>query len=498
MLLCEAVGQERFADQVKIYATDIDEDALAAARTGYAADALETVPRELVTRYFDLQAGRHVFKPSLRRAIIFGRHDLLQDAPISRVDLLLCRNTLMYFTAETQARILARFHYALRDDGYLFLGRAEMLLTHADLFKPIELRHRVFQKVPQVQVRERLALVAQAGNPEVAEMLGNQVQLRALAGEQLPVAELVLDERDHLMSANHLARASFRLTEIDIGKAFRDLEVSYHPVELRSPLSRATSERQPVVVGDVEHRLPDGGVILFDVHVIPLLDDRKRVVGTSITFRDVTELRKMQSELDRVRHEVETANEELQSSYEELETTNEELQSTVEELETTNEELQSSNEELETMNEELESTNTELQTINSDLRQRTDQVDRLNTFLDAILTSLHVGIAVLDKGLKVLMWNARSYDLWGVRDDEAIGKPFLTLDIGLPFEIVEAMIREVQEGSRPVLKVVDAVNRRGRSIKCRIAITPLSAVNMSAEGALVVMEEMSGRQPESG
>src|SRR5438445_13507874 len=122
-----------------------------------------------------------MFRAALRRAIIFGRHDLTQDAPISRLDLLICRNTLIYFTAEAQGRILARFHYALNDDGYLFLGRAEMLLTHTALFTPIELKERLFTKVAKLQPRELLMLLAQSGNAEASNHVARQQLVRELA-----------------------------------------------------------------------------------------------------------------------------------------------------------------------------------------------------------------------------------------------------------------------------------------------------------------------------
>ncbi|HEX6488581.1 MAG TPA: CheR family methyltransferase [Candidatus Dormibacteraeota bacterium] len=492
---CEAIGPDEFVRRVKVYATDVDEEALATARGGYTLDALSRLPEDLVQRYFDLQAGRYLFKPALRRAIIFGRHDLMQDAPISRVDLLICRNTLMYFTAESQARILARFHYALNDSGYLFLGRAEMLLTHSDLFVPTELKYHIFRKVPRVQLGERMVTVAQGGNSDTPELAGTRVQLRALAGEQLPVPEIVLDAGETLIAANHAARAAFKLAPTDIGKPIKDLELSYRPLELRSRIATALREHKPVLVNDVAHTAPDGpdGTV-YDVHVVPLMAERNGlVVGISVTFHDVTEQRHLRSELDRVRQEVETANEELQSSYEELETTNEELQSTVEELETTNEELQSSNEELETMNEELESTNSELQAINTDLRTRTDQVDQLNTFLDAILASLQVGIVVLDAQFKVAMWNARSFDLWGVREEEAVGKVFFDLDIGLPLDQIEQMTRGVAAGTeKDAQRTVAAINRRGRTMRCRVSVTPLSAVSPSGKGVVVLVEEIAG------
>src|SRR5262249_31781968 len=361
-----------------------DQEAMAQARAAaYTATEVESVPGPWREKYFTPTAGRFVFRPELRRALIFGRHDLMQDAPISRLDLLLCRNTLMYFTAETQGRILARFHYALNDDGYLFLGRAEMLFTHSALFIPVDLKQRMFSKVARLQLRERLMLLAQSGSAEATNHVARQLRVRELATEGVPFAQLVVDSLGVLVTANQAARRMFDLPPGDIGRPLKDLDVSFKPMDLRSPIDRVYRERRPFIATGVEFPMPDGGVRTFDVNVSPLIDDDGSIVGTSVAFVDITGVTQLRGELGRAKPDVETAYEELQSSNEELETTNEELQSTVEELETTNEELQSSNEELETMNEELESTNAELQSINNDLHVRTDEVGKLNTFLRA-------------------------------------------------------------------------------------------------------------------
>jgi two-component system CheB/CheR fusion protein len=152
----------------------VDELALLQARHAvYPAKDLEGLAPELREKYFELGNGRYAFRGDLRRTVIFGRHDLLQDAPISRLDLLVCRNTLMYFNAEAQSRILARFHFALNDTGYLFLGKAEMLLTHANLFSPIDLKNRLFSKVPKVELRDRMVVLTQAGDVAAAEQWAN-------------------------------------------------------------------------------------------------------------------------------------------------------------------------------------------------------------------------------------------------------------------------------------------------------------------------------------
>src|SRR5262245_64886622 len=132
-----------FRQRVKIYATDVDEEALARARQAvYPSASLETVPPELRQKYFQEGKDGFTFRADTRRAIIYGRHDLIQDAPISKLDLLACRNTLMYLNAETQSRVLARFNFALLPKGFLFLGRAEVMMTSTALFQPLDLKQR--------------------------------------------------------------------------------------------------------------------------------------------------------------------------------------------------------------------------------------------------------------------------------------------------------------------------------------------------------------------
>ncbi len=166
MLLAEAVGEQQFRQRVKIYATDVDEEALAQARQGsYTADAVAALPAGMLAKYFEPAADRFVFRPDLRRSLIFGRHDLVQDAAISRLDLLVCRNTLMYFNSETQAKILARFHFALRPSGYLLLGKAETLLSHNTSFRPEDLKSRIFQRTSSATMRDRLLAMTPAAAP---------------------------------------------------------------------------------------------------------------------------------------------------------------------------------------------------------------------------------------------------------------------------------------------------------------------------------------------
>lgn len=490
MLMIDALGEDGFKNRVKIFATDIDEVALTQARiAAYTPKEMEPVPNEFRDKYFQISGGTYVFRPDLRRSIIFGRHDLVQDAPISHLALLVCRNTLMYFNAETQTKVLARFHFALKDTGYLFLGRAELLLTHASLFTPINLKYRMFKKLPKVNMRDKLLVLAQAGDYEAANQLTRQVRLRELSFDGLRTAQIVIDINGNLVLANERARTLLGLGSAAIGKPFQDLEVSYRPVELRSLLEKAYAEHRVIEVKKVEKHLPDGSVQYLDVQVFPIFDNGGGPLGVSITFTDVSEYYRLQEELERSKHDLETAYEELQSTNEELETTNEELQSTVEELETTNEELQSTNEELETMNEELQSTNEELQTTNEELRQNTDELNSVNSFLESVFKSLRKGVVVIDNSGKILIWNSEAEDMWGLRTDEVLGKVFLELDIGLPVGQLRDAIDETLKGSKMSEHVLDAVNRRGKSIKVRVTLTPLITQRKENNGAIIMMEE---------
>lgn len=497
MLLADALGENAFRERVKIYATDVDEEALAKARSAtYTLREVEDIPQPLLQRYFVKNGSSYSFQKELRRNLIFGRNDLIQDAPISRIDLIICRNTLMYFNAETQSRILARFHFALIDTGILFLGKAEMLLTHTNIFTPIDLKLRIFSKVPRVNFRDRLLMMAQVGSEEGVNTMMGLVRIREMNFDTGHEAQIVVDANNNLVFANGRARDTFNISPRDVGRPFQDLEISYRPVELRSSIQRSYTDRSPVLLKDIEWVNASGEKRLFDVRIQPLLENGSHILGVGITFSDVTHFMQLQRQLEQANHELETAFEELQSTNEELETTNEELQSTIEELETTNEELQSTNEELETMNEELQSTNEELQTINDELRQRTDELNQVNSFLESILTGVRFGVAVVDRNLNILAWNRMAEDYWGLRADEVITHNFLNLNIGLPVEQLKRPLREclngLHDGTEIKLKVH---NRRGKEMICNVNLNPLTLKDKTIQGVIILMEDENEMQP---
>ena len=499
MLFAEHLGLDAFKETVKIYATDVDEDALARGRQGvYTKDAIENVPPELQEKYFEGVDGRFTFRKDLRRQVIFGRHDLIQDAPISRVDLLVCRNTLMYFNAETQARILARFHFALNDSGVLFLGRAETMIAQPGAFAPIDLKRRLSAKVPPPGGSRGRVPLAVPIDP--ADPTPRSTTLHDLALDSVPTPQITVDLAGNLVGANERARVLFDIAAADVGRPLRDLKISYRPADHRTLLDQAFADRRPATIREIEWPSVAGEPRWIDVHVLPLLAPRdKTVVGASVAFVDVSAAKRLQHDLERSNRELETAYEELQSTNEELETTNEELQSTIEELETTNEELQSTNEELETMNEELQSTNEELHTTNDELRVRSDDLNQVNTFLESILSSLRGAVVVVDSDLKVLAWNPVAEDYWGLREDEVRGRNVLGLDIGLPTEKLKQPLRACIQGAKDFATLsLDAVNRRGRAMRCHVTISPLVTRDSRNHGAILLMEEDAGSAERNG
>ncbi|MDY7103649.1 MAG: CheR family methyltransferase [Actinomycetota bacterium] len=470
----EVMGVEAFSRQVKIYATDIDDDALRQARLGvYSAKGLEPLSAELVERYFEPTGSSYVLRPELRRRVIYGRHDITRDAPISRLHLLSCRNVLMYFNAETQNQILDRFHFALGEEGVLFLGKAEMLLSDGERFEALSMPNRIFRRRPGARTYRPIH------SPVVLEVAratgGNlrQRQLRDLAIETAPSAHVLVDVNGVVTLINNQARAMFGLSSREEGRPLRDLEVSYRPVELRSLIDQAQSERRLVRRNAIERALGDESRFL-DVLVQPLISDDGIVLGVDIVFSDTTDYVRLQEDVRRSREDLETAYEELQSTNEELETTNEELQSTNEELETTNEELQSTNEELETMNEEL--------------RTRTQELDETGTFLEATLASVPDGVVVLDDALRVRAWNRSAENLWGLRSSEAEGVSFFALDIGLPTGQLREPIRRCFDEGVSARVELAAVNRLGRNITCAVAVSPLGT---DRDGVVVTMEDLA-------
>ncbi len=426
ILLAEHFGPRIQEYDVKIYATDIDEEALNAARRGeYSADALKRIRPELREKYFHGKGLLRVNR-EIRKLVIFGRSNHASDAPISHVNLLTCRNVLIYFDAALQKQILDRLHYALEPGGILFLGKSESQLTNSAHFRRLNARWRIFQRITDsVGADERAGSSESNGEPMQRsskareEVDGIRQQQRYLL-ETLRIGVLALGPDDIVVQNNSAAQTLCGLPLANlVGRRLQESDIFIRIPELGAQL-QATRLNNEFARFITRIKTPNE-VRLLEVTLRPVLDEKGQRNGTYIYIDDQTTQEKLQTTVE----ELESTSEELQSANEELETTNEELQSTNEELETTNEELQSTNEELETTNEELQSLNEELETTNQELEERTKELDQVNSVYTQTLERIRLPVMLVNQERRIEFWNARALRLFGFKSKPPVE---LTLD----------------------------------------------------------------------
>ncbi|MFP4263384.1 MAG: EAL domain-containing protein [Halomonas sp.] len=413
MLFAEALHGAADAPTVQIFATDIDDDALAVARRGlYPAAALETVPGALLQRYFQPYSSSFEAGKRLRDMIVFARHNLVEDPPFLRLDLVTCRNVLIYFDNALQAKVLKRFHFALRKRGILFLGRSESAGQSETLFVPLDHRERTYRKQGDPQPlptgtprrlaslphRKRREIEVQQLLDGVVAHLGATVALCDGHGNILHTAgkvEGVLQfPRGHTKVA---------ISEV-IAEPFRaELISMLHQVNKAPQVKKAPrvmlGRRRPV--GEETWRL--------SVHPVPDKDDRQLMIMVELCEPSGDRAAPSsppgpgRSEAE---DELQATREHLQSLIEELATANEEMQSLNEETQASNEELQATNEELEAANEEMQATNEELMSLNEELNIRTAELQQLNDEYTHLYDSLEFPILVFDREYFLRRFNA--------------------------------------------------------------------------------------------
>jgi two-component system, chemotaxis family, CheB/CheR fusion protein len=484
MLLAEHLGNRASEYLVKIYGTDIDENALATARhAAYRTEQLKEVPNELLERYFSRDGHMFRLRRELRQWCIFGVHNIIQAPPLSHLDLLTSRNLMIYFRSELQDRLVARFHYALREGGYLFLGRSESLLARSRLFSPLNTKWRIFQRSPgglaavQAPANEH----AESGGPVVRSeraVIATWVQ-RAM--EALPAATLIVDMTDTIVGWNPAAERLFDVPVTSaIGRKFRDLDVSYRVEGLRSRIEDVKARHAVAQTEEATFSRRTGEIVHADFFVAPLVD-AQRMIGVIVFAQDATEQVRLREQMSRIAEQHATAIEELQSTNEELETTNEELQSTNEELETTNEELQSTNEELEATVQEFQALNAELATLNAQLESRTSELNRLDSLHRALLDSLDQGVIVTDRDVVVEAWNVQTERMLRIPAGQAVGRDLFALPIGDVTRARPVIQRVLTTGQPEVVDGLSYVSADGESRRLGLRIAPMR----SADGRII-------------
>ena len=495
ILLAEYFGARIQDYDIKIYATDIDEEALNTARRGeYSQDTVRQVRPEWREKYFYGKGLMRVNR-EIRRLVIFGRSNLGQDAPISHVNLLVCRNLLIYFDSDLQKQILARIHYALDPGGVLFLGKSESQLTNSPQFQRLNGRWRIFQRITTSATaddrpddpRRQEAAEPSSIDSRKQELDGLRNQHRYLLDTlRVGVFSLAADETIAQHNTAVLTLCALPASNL-IGRRLADTDLFMRIPDL-GPRLQATRINNESVRFSARIRMGSDEK-LIEVTIRPLLDEKGQRSGTLIYLEDQT----MQEKLQTTVEELESTSEELQSANEELETTNEELQSTNEELETTNEELQSTNEELETTNEELQSLNEELETTNQELEERTKELDQVNSVYVQTLEKIRLPVMLVNNERHIEFWNSTALRMFGFKSKPPVD---LTIDqLPLSQSLKSLLIRR----HRAVLVKEQPIVARGQDLGSRfnsVADIHFSVIPREdrTNDVLIMFEPSAGRQ----
>ncbi len=490
IMISEFMGPRITSYNIKIYATDNDEHALRIARRGeYTAESLHLVPPQIRDKYFSGE-GRLRIARDLRKLVIFGRSNLLHDSPISHVDLLICRNVLIYFDPMAQQHIVTRLRYALNDGGILFLGKSESQLKRYSDMLPLNPKWRIFLRRSSPDQDK-----ARGGNGK-AEMDSNLKEkaqhefhnLKLYYDALLTTLEpgiLVMDSGDTIITENEKVAKFFNLSTNLVGKKLQETELWQRCAELKHRLQESRAGNPKTV--RFEYSTSPSSTVAITIKPI-LSQSQAGQVGTLIYMENVAPRTTLQGAIG----DLEGTAQDLQTANEELETTNEELQSTNEELETTNEELQSTNEELETTNEELQSLNEELETTNEELSARTRELDEVNARYSEMLERMPWPVFLVNEDGAIYMFNSAAQNLFGFASPSAKGMLLKELPLdGKSRQLLE-------EGYNSVVNSHIQAELRNRRISTNrfqgmvnIHFIPLSQ-GSSGHGVIVMFEKKEG------
>jgi len=434
LLLCEHLGSRINEFQVQIFATDVDGDALARARKGVYPDAaLKALTPEMIDRYFVARGGFFQVVKSVRDMIVFAKHDVIQDPPFLRVDMISCRNLLIYFTAALQTKVLNIFHYALNPGCYMLLGKSEAASAASSRFHTVDKKWKLYRRLGESRPVVRDMVASYDPRPvEVPRPLGlpprqrepslGDLAARAMIDAYAPPTLIVDTDGRILNIQGEVSRF------LSLGQGEPDLNVHVMARrelrgEVRSVLTRALRDQAPVSGSTVPLNSDDGTLVRLTARPLNNSQDRLFLLSFETppqTFEmpPPTGDSEIDSRLAIMEQELAATRENLQTVVQELETSNEELQSLNEELQASNEELQSSNEEYETSNEELQSTNEELTTVNQELQIKTTELAAANADLENVLRSLGFPLVVVDRSLRVTRFNAQARRVFDLLPDD--------------------------------------------------------------------------------
>jgi two-component system CheB/CheR fusion protein len=476
ILLREQMERLDRPPHVQIFATDLDARALAIARAGrYPEGALQhQVSAERLSRWFVKEGATYTVSKQLREMCIFSPHNVLKDAPFSRIDLLSCRNLLIYLNADLQTRVIPIFHFSLKQDGYLFLGNAENVTKHAKLFAPLDRKNRVFKRLetstrilpefPLASGPRRLGDAHLATAPWRRSSVAGVGRRAELVAERYAPAYVVVDEQGDVLhfsgrTGRYLEPAAGVATLNILGLVHRELRL-----DLRTALHKAATLGGPVETPRVQLNI-DGQVTAVSI-VVERVGGGQEPTTMVVIFQDggavpdglvagVEHGLVSDEHVQRLEGELRVTKDRLQATIEELESTNEELKSSNEEYQSINEELQSANEELETSREELQSINEELQTVNHELANRVAELGRTHSDLQNLFESTQIATVFLDNDLRVRSFTPAATETFHLLDSD-IGRPIGHIGARIEYPELQEDVRKVIRSLAPVQREVTA------------------------------------------
>jgi two-component system CheB/CheR fusion protein len=513
ILLLEEAARHPIRPPMQVFGSDLDSRALAAAREGRFPLAIEPdVSEERLRRFFTREGDHYRVRQEVRDIVLFAVHDLLKDPPFAHVDLISCRNVLIYFDRELQEQVCSTFHYALNPGGYVFLGASETADNPPGLFRTVDRTARIYQStaapgdkpraMPRLlgppRVREPIMQFGRILSPTVA--LGEAAMHRR-AIEQVAPPSMLIDESHRVV---HLSENAGRYVLPAGGPLSGDAVDLVRPelrFELRSALNRVFEKREATLSLPILVRF-NGAPHRIHLQIKPVLDDgdsnpRAAIIifiegepvdesllsldrpSDSETVRRLTqEIELIQTRLRTVREESDSANEELRAANEELQSINEEYRSTSEELETSKEELQSINE--------------ELQTVNSELKLKLDAISRAHSDLQNLIAATDIGTLFLDSSLRIKRFTERTTELFRINATDE-GRPITDFAHQLEYDDLIKDARAVLADLTPVRRELRSRNGRWYDVRIR----PYRTVEDKIDGIVLTFVDISeGHQVE--
>ncbi len=501
--------------QVQIFGTDINEKNIEKARQGIYSTTIESdVNEKRLKRFFKSSNGNYQISKTIRDKCVFAKQDITADPPFSNMDLISCRNMLIYFDVYLHERVVPTLHYALKMGGFLVIGQSESIGKFTQLFEPVNNKRAIYMKK---RAQPHVSFGLQASAPYLKRKEGKE-------GEKKDTLSVLKDEVDHLLVTDYVPAALLVNSDLDVlifrgniapyvlpesGLASLNLAKIIRK-ELRSEVQtiiyRARKEDKPVKENSLRFEYA-GEQKAINIQVVPMHVEQYEAPFFLLLFEDVSSaaaLLRQTMELNitpegrenvkdrqnrELREELDSTKQTLRRIIETQEATNEELRTTMEEAQSSNEELQSTNEELETAKEELQSSNEELKTLNDEVKNRNQALAQLNDDLTNLNRNVDPAIVIIDKGLKIRLFSPSAQKILNL-SPSTIGLPITTIKLNVIVEDLGEIISEVESKLSGITQEVKDAQGHYFDMKIRPYITQEDRI----DGAVLSFVDIDDRK----